>query len=424
MSTSLDDLIASEVNSAQSMNLDAFISRAVPYVVDVETLSKEIVGGKYEGSSLKDGVMYHEMPFGNLSSLPFHRGGTIERLQQIKDNFHVKNKTVLDVGCSVGAISIGCAKEGADVLGVDYDGESIRTAIGAAERLGVKNANFQVATVDLNWSEKVSSFDLIIWLSNWMWIVKQQGLETAKDILFNISSKSSEMMFESASDDGGAGISGLTQEQVKLWLDECTGYTSIKTIKSPSGWMDRDVHVCKENQVIWSGSTSNVARISRHKIRKTFWPEYRWMLDREVEFMRLLEKYDIAPKVLEVGDDYIDMTYAGKHLSSYKDTKTGYESFADQFKKIAESLKREKIIHRDIHIHNLLYFQGKVRLIDFGWGLFEGEEEVPSAKRVPYAGLSFGLWNKVGKSDSAVLEQIAKDVCYDYQYDDRYGIKE
>ncbi len=335
-----------------------------------------IKGRKYGGSSTKDGKLYHALPFEEFANFRRHRGGTIERINNIARLTGVEGKSVLDLGCSVGGISFGMIQKGAkSVLGIDYDTESIEVANEVKAMKGYSNIEFRNQDITIELIKGLPTFDVIICLSQWMWIVKQKGMEYAKDLLFEISKKADMMIFESAANDGMARIKGATQEDVEKWLHECTCYERIKRHPSTKGWMNRSIFVCSRPwfyiESTRRAASSIVERISRDKIKKMYRKvpkDCRWMQEREVKALKLLEKYDSFPKVLEEGEGYIVMNYIGRRI------KFGFVRYREQAMKILEEIREVGIIHRDINRKNFLLLNGKLYLIDFGWCVFKDED--------------------------------------------------
>jgi len=341
----------------------------------LEKYIKQIKGRSYAGSSTKDGKLYHDLPFEGMENFSSHRGRTKERIEHITGLIDVKGKRILDIGCSVGGLTLGMAKNGAErAVGVDYDQQSINVAKHAKKACRMANARFYCRDIDLEWIKNVDSFDIIIWMSQWMWMVKRYGMDIAKEMLFEVSKKADIMVFESASDDGMARIKGSTQDDIENWLHENTVFRSIERISSVGGWMHRDVFVCTRPLIVLDGekraTTSIIERVSPNKIKKTYRDGYKWMCSREANFLRVLDKYDNFPKLIEEGDNHIIMTFCGRHE---------YTDFNDnsQIKEILKALETEGIKSKDIKHSNLLTLNKKLYLIDFGWSIFNHEKDTP-----------------------------------------------
>lgn len=197
----------------------------------------------WPGSSTTSGVMYHDLPFPPFDKLRSHRKGTKIRWDLFTSHISVKGKSVLDLGCSVGAFCVLSALNGATkIVGIDYDPESIEVAKGIAEAVGVRNVEFRNNVIDSKLIEGLENFDLTIWLANWMWIVKQAGMDEARRLLSVMSKKSGAMVFESAADDGRGGIKGMTQAGIEKIFRENTCYTKVKNIGyARDGWVKRNI---------------------------------------------------------------------------------------------------------------------------------------------------------------------------------------
>src|SRR4051812_28858809 len=125
------------------------------------------------GSNTKEGFTYHDLPG---SGLPSQRLGTEARASFILEKIgDVKGKRIVDIGCSVGGISYFLGKAGAKVRGFDYDRNAIQIG---REYLQGKDLEVSLTTCDVDpifiqrmggWGE----YDIAVWLSHWMWFVKQ-----------------------------------------------------------------------------------------------------------------------------------------------------------------------------------------------------------------------------------------------------------
>jgi len=368
--------------------------------MSIQEKVKLIQGGKFEGSSITNGKIYHDLPFEKLGKIRSHRGNTRGRINQILDIVDVKGKTVLDIGCNVGGISLGMAEAGASyVMGVDYDKESIDIAVEATKELEFTNANFDCENIDINSLKDIKNYDIIIWLSQWQWMVKQYGLDIAKDMLFEVSRKCEVLVFDSASDDGMARIKGSTQDDIENWLLENTCFDTIIRYKGLPGWLNRDLFICsnpvkriKDRHI---AASSIIERISRNEIKKTYKLSNIWMVKRESEFLTALKDSIHFPKLIETGDNYIVMSYCGRPGKVTKDMET-------QTSEILKALEIAGIKHRDIRSGNLLSLNGILYLIDFGLSIWITETDTPflSAKR----------FRKESNTDSSAINEFFKSL--------------
>ena len=356
--------------------------------MNLEESIKQIKGRSYAGSSTKDGKLYHDLPFEGMENFVSHRGRTRQRIEHISSLVDVKDKRILDIGCSVGGLTLGIAEKGAMMaVGVDYDPQSINIANNARKLLKMANSRFYCQETTLEWMKSIKKFDIVVWMSHWMWMVKEYGMDIAKQMLFEISKKTDILIFESASDDGMARIKGSTQDDIEKWLFENTVFRNIKRVQSVGGWLHRDVFVCTRPLTILDGkkraTTSIIERISPNKIKKTYRDGYKWMCNREANFLRALDKYDNFPKLIEEGDNYIIMSFCGRHE---------YTDFDDnsQIKEILKALEIEGIIHRDLKHSNLLTLNKKLYLIDFGWSTWSHEKDTPIRASLSLHGSQFG----------------------------------
>ena len=338
-----------------------------------EKISK-ITGGHKPGSSMENKKIYHDLPYRGMKNFVAHRGKTQQRTDQIlslvKD--HVID-TALDIGCNVGGLTIGIKLKGINAHGIDHDDQSIEVAKEAARKMGLE-MKFDVAETNLDWAKKLDDYDLIVWMSQWMWLVKQYGLPMAQKIMFEVSKKAERMVFESGASDGMAPIKGATQDDIEKWLREHTVYQAIERHPGVGGWAKRDVFYCYDSNYKSHGEVAKVERLTHNLIRKTFNEKYIWQKDREIKALNMMAKYDVSPKVISFTEDSILMEYVGHHMGEPIKTSPKYRT---RVNKIKECLILEKIKHRDFREAHLLLHNGVLKLIDFGWCLFENEIDTP-----------------------------------------------
>ena len=73
----------------------------------------------------------------------------------------VRGKRVLDLGCGDGRLALGVAPHAREVVGLDPDGDLIRTASKRATELGLRNARFEAgAGQELPFDD--GGFDVVI----------------------------------------------------------------------------------------------------------------------------------------------------------------------------------------------------------------------------------------------------------------------
>jgi len=199
------------------------------------------------GGALVAGKAYHEIP--GVDG-PVYRGGTEKRVDHFVDYIPVEG-TGLDLGCSVGGLSIALAERGATMFGHDYDASAVRIGneIAHERELPVILRLTDMAT-EKGWSSVIDDAlecDFAVWMSNWMWIAKQAGRKEARSYLLELSGIVPVLVFETAEDDGSmAGSVGLRNaDDVEQMLRGNTGYTNFENIGHPdAGWHPRSVFIC------------------------------------------------------------------------------------------------------------------------------------------------------------------------------------
>jgi len=319
-----------------------------------------------DGSNTTEGVTYQDIPD---SGLPFHRGDSSYRAKRITELVDVKDKTLLDLGCSVGTISATLASFGAKVTGVDYDEEAIATA----NKYYGPVASFQVQDITLEYIQGLPHYDVVIWLSQFMWLAKQKGIDYALDCLWELSKKCDTLVFETAGMDGSAPL-GIGQEVVIQILLKNTVFQDIVDTGPWTGgvhmsmnWPSRNVFVCSKPFLGSETELSKIELLKRGEVKKTYNVNEgsvgREILQREIDFLNELN--GIVPTILSTDENSITMTYEGPR------TKFIPERDAQI---ILDWLRIKFLIHRDIRPENILWNGKNIVLIDLAWMIRVGED--------------------------------------------------
>lgn len=356
------------------------------------------------GSSIENGKLYHDLPFAGLEGIPSHRLATAGRITQILAEVDVRGRRVLDLGCGPGGISIGLALAGADhVLGVDYDKQALEVARAAAEHLGI-SSRVRFEHGNLNKALPAGDgWDVVIWLSQWMWMVKQQGRAEALDQLHDVSRRAKVLVFETAADDGEAAIRGTNQGIIAGWLEAAIVHRKIGTIASAGNWFERPVHFCRDPRATWIGSRAAIERVDRKSVTKCYAksaPD--WMPKRESVALQRLDGSSHVPRLLEMIDERtLRIEWAGwPERVQHRMLSQGDRLLAD--------LKDARIRHRDIRPPNLLGINGRLKLIDFEWALFDDEADTPAPGPPELGTMPNG--RRFGPGDARALAEIFQDL--------------
>jgi SAM-dependent methyltransferase len=202
-------------------------------------------------NGLAIGEPYHDLPFDDLPLAPWRRDARA-RARIISFASDVSGVQGVDLGCSIGGVTFALQLSGALMTGVDWSRSDIRFAL-AVEAEYRTGATFRVADIDgVIWDEMSSGrFRYAVWLSQWMWYVRQVGVQRAVEGLRRLSECVEFLWFEISVGDGLAGSTmaglGLTSpEDVADLLRERTVYTSVRLFMSDADGMalKRPLYYC------------------------------------------------------------------------------------------------------------------------------------------------------------------------------------
>jgi SAM-dependent methyltransferase len=378
--------------------------------VSVAAATKKIRGRHRAGSSVESGKLYHQLPFGALGRLPAHRGNTLDRIRQLERMASFHGKSVLDLGCSAGAIGVGLVvfSRAAEVTLVDYDDQALLVARKLAGSLGQEDRVKTVcAEITPEWvRESMPRVDVVVWLSQWMWAVRQLGIAPALELLWEVSKKCDVLIFESAANDGEAGIRNSTQATIGAWLRESVRQERIRSEPNPGGWHNRRVFACSAPVERWESNCARVERVARDLVQKVYrgdqWP---WMAGWEAAVLRRLDGSPGVPRLLDYADRALALSWGGwasRVGPAYRraPTATGARGAT-----ILADLNRARVSHRDIRPANLLADGDHLNLVDFGWATIDGQEtpEPPP----PEMGTDPDGF-RYGPGDAAAMEQALR----------------
>lgn len=208
---------------------------------NIKNLAAKIGIEKIGGSSLDPGKLYHDIPFLSFQS---HRRNTQLRVNRLLAEFDVKGKKGLDLGCSVGGVTFRLQASGAQMMGIDYDRDSINFA-NAVENQFRTGAKFIWANIDKKLISDLEWHNFIVWLDQWMWLLKQLGKADAYEAISIISQKTNCLFFSTTQGDAMAKSDGITsKEDVFDILKNNTDY-QIDDLGIPGdGWFPRNIFRC------------------------------------------------------------------------------------------------------------------------------------------------------------------------------------
>jgi len=328
----------------------------------IEDLIARLGTNKAEGSSMAPGV-----PYQNIPGVPImaHREHSEVRAATIAEMVPVSGKTILDLGCNVGTISGYLSLLGAEVTGLDHDEHSIAVAKEVHAKNG--NANFDVATIDLDLIKSLPHFDIIVWLSQFNWLAKQRGLEYALECLWEIGKHCDTLVFETAGRGDGQASLDYSQEEILNLLCKNTIFRDIQDRGQWNDlWTPRNVFVCQRPLIKHEGFFAETYPGEIGTVLKVYkeWEYSKQTKDRYAMFLKILSPFGVVPQIKAETADTILMSWEGPQARFLPER---------DLTKILHVLKKADITHRDITPENLTFNGEGIMLLDFSFAVFPNE---------------------------------------------------
>jgi|GEM_PF-3515096 hypothetical protein len=340
----------------------------------LKTLIKQLGDEKNIGSSQNKGWAYHGLPFKDIE-IKTHRKNLEKRMGLLLSRYDCQDKTGIDLGCNIGGFVFGCQLHGAKMTGYDYDFASINLA-NEIEAIKHTGAKFFCKPITERILQEFDRVDFVVWLSQFMWMVRSLGAEDALVFMYDLSLRVNDtMFFETSLEDSMAGkemvdMKIISKQAVRNLLINNTCFTKIEYLGYfEDGWSHRPVFQCSAPKTEWRGATATIRRTSADTIRKIYADNtmegfsLRQCRANESLFLKRLKDSPHFPQHYGNTELEITMDYCGVPLT--KENMPG-----DCEKQVAEilgALYDANIVHRDIRPANLLVKDNIIKLIDFGW---------------------------------------------------------
>jgi len=170
-----------------------------------------------------------------------------------KEVYDFKGKKGLDLGCNIGGITFSLAINGAKMTGVEIKPSNIAIA-NACEEYYCLNTKFIEDNI-VDFVKDLEHYDFCVFVATWHWIVKQEGLEKATEVLKRVSENCDVMFLETnfGHEEGLTGSeetmsdNGLDSESKLIeFIIKNTEYNKVKNIGTCIGWNNRITFMCSK----------------------------------------------------------------------------------------------------------------------------------------------------------------------------------
>lgn len=168
-------------------------------------------------------------------------------------------------------------------------------------------------------------------------------------------------------------INNEEKEDIKLEYVELYNNTNNKDIQNIQNIQNIKLIIDREEVIFYRikkklGHTSFYFTDSNNKYFMKFPVSYleHDILNKEIFFLKKLEKYDCFPKLVFYNNFLLVTEYIGENIKK----ETIPKDILFQINNINNIFKKEKIIHCDIKINEMLIKDDKLYIIDFGWARY------------------------------------------------------
>jgi len=164
------------------------------------------------------------------------------------------------------------------------------------------------------------------------------------------------------------------------------------------GWssprFESDNMVFQVTDKIAYGRTSSTWLTSSQHVIKRYYKTYLQSKETEISILKTLYGIEAIPSLTAVGQNFIAISPFGKSFHGFTS-----KSQLKDFIRVLQEVHQRNVIHRDIRQSNLIVYENRVYLIDWGYAVIGGNPE-------KYAG---GLWcaaNEILTSESEKITSI------------------
>ena len=165
------------------------------------------------------------------------------RLNAISDHYDFRGKRVLDLGCHRGYFTFELAAIAGTITGIDGDQGAIAEDIALAQRLGLRNLDFQHALITPEAIKALPHYDVTLFLSvlhhivansqTYLWYEGRTGLEYGQEILHQLARKTEMLFFEMGQSDEAEDWAPKLPR-----MEPCADVWIVKNLLDPAGFRD------------------------------------------------------------------------------------------------------------------------------------------------------------------------------------------
>ena len=189
--------------SDDGLAIDRLVARVDEHdtrVAKIKSLIARLGAGRYrDGSSVTPGWTYHPIPFVDFADVPAHKTAARHELATIRACLEKQGRTgggrLLDVGCANGFFTFQLRNDFTQVVAIEADPDAAAVINELCRLYHISNVELRNQRLQ---ASDFGRFDVMLCLNVHMWIHKQLGHDSTKELMTLAAASVGQLFFQTA----------------------------------------------------------------------------------------------------------------------------------------------------------------------------------------------------------------------------------